>query len=513
MSDQPYIEFGRDDLDFRAIARIARKEAGVALSRDGSFREEIAESRRSFEQIVRDGEMVYGVTTGFGENCITEIASDDAHDLAQNLYRFHGCGTGDVLDAEHATAVLAVRLKTLCHGHSAVRWELLEQIEKLINHSVIPVIPERGSVGASGDLTPLSYVAAVINGGREVWWNGEIHRTASVFEEVGLTPFDLGPKESLAVMNGTSVMTALAAMALVRAEGLVRLGAAITACISDVCGGNASHFDARIFAAKPFEGQARVAELVRSWLEYDPERHVNPDRIQDRYSIRCAPHVIGVLADALLAFGPWVDIELNSANDNPLFDAETSTVLHGGNFYGGHMAFAMDSLKSSIASVADLMDRQMQLLCQPALTGLPANLVPDSSDSATRHGFKAMSIATSAIAAEVLHLTVPVASFSRSTESHNQDKVSMGTISSRYALRSLSLAEEVTAILLIACAQAAELRGLEECRPATRHLHSVIRQMVDFTDADRRHDHDIRRVYDAIASDLDEQIWPDGGPS
>ena len=513
-SSERHIEFGRAPIGHDDIVAVARRGARISLSEDPEFRDAIAASRAALEAMVADGATVYGVTTGFGENCVVDVDSERAQELAQNLVRFHGCGTGDFLSAEQSIAVLAVRLKSLCRGESAVRWEVLETLATLINERVAPAIPERGSVGASGDLTPLSYVAAVLNGQRRVWWRDQLRPTGEVFDELGIEPVKLRAKESLALMNGTSVMTALGALAMARAEALVRMSACITAALCDVCRGNAAHFDERIFRAKPHPGQAEVARLIRERLDYDPSTHEMPERVQDRYSIRCAPHVTGVLADGLRSLGEWVDTEINSANDNPLIDASTQTALHGGGFYGGHIAFAMDSLKSAVASVTDLLDRQMQLVCEPDISGLPTNLVDTSgANPTTNHGFKAMMIGTSAIAAEALKLTMPAASFSRSTESHNQDKVSMGTISARDMHQILDLSEEACAMMLIACAQAAELRGVSECTEATRQLHGLIRRDVEFADRDRPFDRDIRVVVERIRGGLAETLCPQGALS
>jgi histidine ammonia-lyase len=218
-------------------------------------------------------------------------------------------------------------------------------------------------------------------------------------------------------------------------------------------------------------------------------------RIQDRYSVRCAPHVIGVLVDAL----PWIrqtlEIEVNGANDNPLIDPDTGEVLHGGNFYGGHACFALDALKTAVANLADLVDRQMAQICNPDMSnGLPANLVGRTgSDSAAHHGFKAMQISTSALAAEALKLTMPASVFSRSTECHNQDKVSMGTIAARDCLRVLELTETTAAIATLALCQALDLRGGPRC-VRSRAVHAAVRARVGRVDADRRQDGDIARV-------------------
>jgi len=446
---------------------------------------------------VSAGETIYGVTTGFGESCQTAVTPELSTDLARNLVRFHGCGTGRPLDDEAAAAVVAVRLATLSRGHSGVREVLVERLCALLQHRILPVIPEEGSVGASGDLTPLSYVAALIMGEREARVEGAtVAAAAEALARAGLDPLPLAPKESLALMNGTSAMTALACLAFDRARRVARGAAAVTGLLSEALLGEPSHFDARIFEAKPHPGQALCARWIREQLGPSAPRGV---RVQDRYSIRCAPHVIGVLLDALPYIRRTVEIEINGANDNPLIDPDTGDVLHGGNFYGGHIGHVMDGLKLAVASVADLLDRQLALACSPETNhGLPANLVAVQGPArSAHHGFKAMQISASALTAEALKLTMPATAFSRSTECHNQDKVSMGTIAARDAVRACELGERVLAIVLLAACQALELRGAEP-RPGNKALLSAVRAHAPANLGDRRQDVDIEAIVAAL---------------
>jgi histidine ammonia-lyase len=271
--------------------------------------------------------------------------------------------------------------------------------------------------------------------------------------------------------------------------------------VSEATRGNPEAFDPRIADWRPHPGQRRAAAWIREDLGSAGSRPGwQPLRLQDRYSVRCAPQVIGVLVDAARFAGDVLEVEVNGANDNPLVDPDTGDVLHGGNFYGGHVGFALDALKVAVASVADLADRQLVLLCVPETSGgLPANLVgAEGANAVAHHGFKAMQIAASALAAEAAKLTVPASAFSRSTESHNQDKVSMGTIAARDALRVLELSETVLAILLLAACQACELRARVEpgapVSPRSRALRDALRKAVPSLREDRRQDLDIARV-------------------
>ncbi|MDG5900824.1 aromatic amino acid lyase [Shewanella xiamenensis] len=452
------IEFGRQLLTLEQVVAVA-KGAKVKLCDDADYQEYIQKGARFIDSLLHEEGVVYGVTTGYGDSCTVNVSLDLVHELPLHLSRFHGCGLGEVLSVMQARAVMACRLNSLSIGKSGVTYELLKRIETLLNLNIVPVIPEEGSVGASGDLTPLSYLAAVLVGEREVIYQGERRATQEVYRELNIKPHVLRPKEGLALMNGTAVMTALACLAFDRAQYLARLASRITAMASLTLKGNSNHFDNILFAAKPHPGQNQIA----TWIREDLNHHVHPrnsDRLQDRYSIRCAPHIIGVLQDALPFMRQFIETEVNSANDNPIVDAEGEHILHGGHFYGGHIAFAMDSLKNTVANIADLIDRQMALVMDPKFNnGLPANLSGSTgARRAINHGFKAVQIGVSAWTAEALKHTMPASVFSRSTECHNQDKVSMGTIAARDCMRVLQLTEQVAAAALLAMTQGIGLR-------------------------------------------------------
>jgi histidine ammonia-lyase len=487
--------FGAKPLAIESIVALAEGRADAVFSDDPAFKAKIDRGAAHLRRYLADGGTVYGVTTGFGDSCVVQVPQHLVEQLPHNLVRFHGCGTGRILDETEAAAVVAVRLAALCRGWSAVRWELLGRLRDLLNLRLLPRIPAEGSVGASGDLTPLSYVAALLIGERECTYGGAARDAAEALAEAGLEPLRLEPKESLALMNGTSVMAALGCLAFARAKRLARLCAAITAMASDITRGNRAHFDDRIFAAKPHPGQRRCAGWIREDIEYDASAHDGP-RLQDRYSIRCAPHVIGVLVDALPMARAFLETELQGANDNPLVDPDTGDILHGGNFYGGHACFALDALKTAVANLADLVDRQIALVCNETMShGLPANLIlRRGPEGAVHHGFKAMQISASALAAEALKLTMPASVFSRSTECHNQDKVSMGTIAARDCLRILDLTETAAAIGVLVMCQGVDLRAGDGCHARARAMHAAVRASIPVVDADRRMDGDIAAV-------------------
>lgn len=498
------LSVGDRPLTVRDIARVSVGDARPVLS--SSARERMVASAAVMDNLHREGRKTYGVTTSVGASVTTHVPPELSATLSLNLLRMHGCGTGRLLSPDEGAAVLCVRLSTLAVGASGVRPVVAERLTQLLEHGLVPVIPSEGSVGASGDLTPMSYVAAVLAGEREVWRAGEIVPASDALADAGIEPITLGPKEALSMMNGTSVATAIAALATVRAARIARWSAVLTAMLSQAVGGNPEHFDAAIHAARPHGGQMDVAAWVRDALG---DARLRDGHLQDRYSIRCVPHVVGVLVDALSWGEQWFETELNGVSDNPVVDVERGMALHGGNFYGGHVAFACDALKTAVANVACLADRQLNLLCNPSENhGLPANLAGVTGEEACTHnGFKAVSIATSALAAEALKLTMPASAFSRSTEVHNQDKVPMATIAARDLDRIVALTEQTVGWLTLAVCQAVDLRergvgGFEIGALSARAtaLRAAVREVVPTLEGDRRMDVDLAAVIAAARS-------------
>lgn len=482
-------------LTIEDVCAVSQQTTTLLLNNDKQFIKTINKGAEFIDTLLKEQGCVYGVTTGYGDSCTVPVPLENVMQLSKHLYTFHGCGMGQFFDQQQTRAILVVRLNSLALGYSGVRYHLLEKILTLLNQDILPLIPQEGSVGASGDLTPLSYMAAVLSGEREVIYQGQKRSTSEVFKELKLTPLTLKPKEGLAIMNGTAVMTAIACLAYQRTAYLSQLCTRITSLISIALKGNRYHFDEKLFSVKPHKGQIKVAQRIRTDLQLSRETPRNDSRLQDRYSIRCAPHIIGVLEDALPWFKEFIENELNSANDNPIIDAEGEHVLHGGHFYGGHIAFAMDSMKTAVANLADLMDRQLAQLVDTKFNhGLPANLSgAPSKKKMLNHGFKAVQIAVSAWTAEALKLTMPASVFSRSTECHNQDKVSMGTIAARDCVRILELTEQIAAASLMAAVQGIELRGqVNSLSSELQQTITDVRSKFRFLDIDRALDKELR---------------------
>jgi histidine ammonia-lyase/phenylalanine ammonia-lyase len=521
LANDERVELDGRSLSLRDLVRLARppREAvapTVTLSPAAVAAAE--QSVRLRNRLMADRQPVYGVTTGFGDSVTNQISPERAAHLQRNLIRYHLNGTGPDAAADVVRATLLIRSNALARGNSGIRPVVIERLLDHLAADILPRVPERGSLGASGDLVPLCYVASVLLGEGDVRHGKRTMPAAEAQREAGIVPIALEAKEGLALINGTSFTTAFAALAAHDAANIARVAEVVTAFISEALLGNASHFAAFLHEVKPHPGQITAAAQVRrmtadSGLSTTYEEILgatNPlqddyrrleQRIQDHYSVRCAPHVIGVLHDTLAWVEQWLTTEINASTDNPLFSVDEGRVHHGGNFYAGHVAQAMDSLKIATASVADLLDRQLALIVDPKFNaGLPANLVPPAlhGEAGLHHGFKGMQIAASAITAEALKTTAPASVFSRSTEAHNQDKVSMGTIAARDARTVNELTCQVAAIALLAGAQAIDLRGPDRAAPWVRRVHQLVRSHVRFTDGDRRMDGDIAAVCELI---------------
>lgn len=497
------LELDGSNLSLDPLFAVAHRKRSVVLSNAPIFLERLAASRAALEELTARGEPIYGVTTGFGDSCETSTVGVASRDLARNLYLYHHAGVGEPLSREETRAVLLCRLISLARGHSAVRTELLERLCCLLEEDALPLIPALGSVGASGDLTPLAYVAAALVGEGTLTSHTGHEDAIDFWTRMGFGQLELSPRETLAMMNGTSVMTGLAVLAVVRGERLLRLATKLTAFAWETLRGADGAFSSTIVDAKPHEGSLEIARVLREDLEGACQARTSGSRIQDRYSIRCAPQILGVVADVLKDARRYVEIELNSASDNPIIDPSSRVVAHGGNFYGGHVCHAMDSLKIQIANVADMIDRQLLLLCNPATNnGLPPNLIGvKGADAALHHGFKALQITTSALAAEAAKQSIPMSIFSRSTENHNQDKVSMGTIAARDAQRILDLTETSAMIHALALSQAKDLRGTGDFSPSATRLSERVRTISKTLTVDRALDRDVAELLGSYRED------------
>ncbi len=507
-----------NSLTIEDVCDVAEREEKITLPEDKSFWETLEKSRKFLEDYIATGVPTYGVTTDFGDSCHNQISVDKAGELQRVICTYHGIGLGPKFDKITGRAVMLCRLNgNVKGGHSAIRPELARMMETMLNHDIVPVIPQLGSVGASGDLTPLSYLAAAIMGQRQVYYKGKIVPTMQAFEAENIKPLPIEAKEGLAIMNGTSVMTAVAALAWKKAERLANISDFLTAVTSEITGGKDTPFVAKVSEIKNHKGQCDSAKYIydiikdskrvfkyEDFLETQIEKLdgrkfvAQHNKIQDRYSIRCAPQINGVYRDTLNFARSIITEEINSANDNPLVDIEAGRLYNTGNFYGGHICAAADYMRTALANIADLSDKQAEVIIDGKFNGLTENLIPftpsDHPRAGLRLGFKAAQITISAIRGEVATYCFPVSLTSAPTEALNQDKVSMGTISARKWAEQIELVFLQFATHLLACMQAVDLAGVEDFSPFTKKVHAEVRKLSAFVEDDRELDEDANRV-------------------
>lgn len=507
-----------EGLTIENVCSVAYNNEEVKLPEDKFFWERLEKSRQFLMDYINTGVPTYGVTTDFGDSCHNQISVDKAGELQRTICTYHGIGLGPKFDKATGRAVMLARLNgNVKGGHSAIRPELAKMLLTMLNKDIVPVIPELGSVGASGDLTPLSYLAAAIMGQRNVYYKGKIVPTMEAFKAEGIEPLPIEAKEGLALMNGTSVMTAVASLALKKAERLARISDFLTAVTSEITRGKDTPFVAKVSEIKNHKGQSESASYVYNIIKdskrvfryedflasqitkMDGKKFVaQQNKIQDRYSIRCAPQINGVYRDTLAMARAWITEELNSANDNPLVDIDADRIYNTGNFYGGHICASCDYLRIALANIADLSDKQAEVIIDGKFNGLTENLIPvtppEHPRSGLRLGFKAAQITISAIRGEVQTYTFPVSITSAPTEALNQDKVSMGTISARKLRDQIELVYLQFATHLLAAMQAVDLAGLDDFAPFTKKVHSEVRRLSAFVEDDRELDKDAEKV-------------------
>lgn len=457
------------DLTVADVEAVARHGARAAL--DAHARERMAEARAVIDALVARGEVVYGVTTGFGDLASTRIPAADAARLQENLLASHAAGVGRPFPREVVRAMLLLRANTLALGHSGARPELVDRLLAFLDLGIHPVVPEQGSVGASGDLAPLAHLALPVVGRGEVERGGQTMPSLMALREAGLEPMELAPKEGLALLNGTQLMSALGALLLADADRLTRTASVAAAMTLEAMLGTEVAFSAPYQLARPHPGQVAVAAEVRHLLRrsgFQAAHHASAHKVQDPYSLRCVPQVHGAVRDALDHLRRVLDVELNSATDNPLVfpaggdvpgDALATgggLVISGGNFHGEPIALALDFAKLALAELGSISERRTALMLDPRLNGgLPAFLTPDPGRNS---GLMIVQYTAAALASENKVLAHPSSADSIPTSANQEDHVSMGATSARHARTVLGHVEQIVAIELLAAAQALELR-------------------------------------------------------
>ncbi len=452
-------------LDGRSLTapQLDRVAAGEAIALDESALARVAENRGVIDRIIQEGRTVYGINTGFGQFATVVIPPDRLAQLQLNLVRSHAAGVGEPLPRDQTRALMAARINCLLKAHSGIRPEPIRLLAECLNRDVVPVIPSQGSVGASGDLAPLAHMALLLVGEGRAWGEGRAVDGGEALRRAGLDPVQLQPKEGLALINGTQLITALGCLAVARLRRLVPLADEIAALSLEALRGTRAAFDPRIHAARPHPGQIQAAAHLRELLGESSEiaeSHADCARVQDAYSLRCLPQVHGVTRDALAFAGEILERELNSATDNPMIFTDTQESRSGGNFHGQYPAFACDVLAIAACDLASISERRQERLVNPAYSDLPAFLCRDGG---LESGFMMAHVTSAALVSEMKGLAHPASVDTIPTSAGKEDHVSMGPIAARKLLRAVDALEQVLAIEARMALEGVRLLGL---RPA-----------------------------------------------
>ncbi len=471
---------GAQPLTIEDVARVARGNLAVRIA--GGARSRIANGRARLEELLASGERIYGVNTGIGANVGISLQPEHMELLQQNLVLQLGCATGQPLPRDVVRAATLLRVVTFVTGASAVRNHLVDALAALLNRGVTPVVPRYGSVGASGDLMPSAYIARVLLGMGEAEFQGRRMPAAEALEAAGLAPVRFAPKEGLALINGTTVMTAAASLVWLDARRVLRALLAATALSIEALQAPDLPLHPWVHERKGHPGQIAVAAWLRGML--DGSAYTQPSGGQTCYSLRCVPQGLGPVWEAFEDSRPVVEREINSANDNPLIDPDTGALYKAGNFYGGHIARLLDTWKIDFACMANWGNALMALLVDDRFNGgLPANLTPQPG---VNSGFKGMQLSVTALTCAVRQMAGPSSIHSLPTEQYNQDVVSLGMHAAVTAMDALECLLNETAMLLLASAQAVDLRGgPSKLGSGSRRVYEMVRGVAVFQDKDR----------------------------
>lgn len=460
-----------DPLSLAELRQVWREPVTVSLGETAM--ERVRASNALIAEVVKSGKQVYGVNTGFGRLANVRIGDDELVHLQENLIRSHSVGVGPLLPDDCVRLTMVLKVVALAKGYSGVTPALVEALCALVNRNVYPCVPSQGSVGASGDLAPLAHMAGVLLGSGSARVEGETLDAADALARARLTPLQLAPKEGLALLNGTQVSTALALAALFRAEHALAASVVAGAMSADAIQGSDTPFDGRIQQVRGQPGQAAVATLLRELMSGSEIRasHIECNRVQDPYSIRCQPQVAGACLDVMRHVAALLAREGNAVTDNPLVFTDTGSVLSGGNFHAEPVALAADYLALAIAEIGALAERRIALLIDANLSGLPAFLVRDSG---LNSGFMMAQVTAAALASENKSLAHPASVDTIPTSANQEDHVSMATFAAMRLHRMLDNVQHIVAIELLAAAQ-----GIEFHRPkkTSETLEQVIEQI------------------------------------
>ena len=490
-----------NNLTLENLVKVARYKCPIEISQNAL--EKVKVSRQIVDDIVEAEQISYGITTGFGKFSDVAISKDECKQLQKNLIMSHSCGVGNPLSEEIVRAMMLLRINALSKGYSGVRTETLEVLKEMLNRGVTPIVPEKGSLGSSGDLAPLSHMVLTMLGLGEAIYEGKRMDSKEAMKKAGIEPLEfLSAKEGLALINGTQCMTAVGAITVYDALNLMKT-ADIALCLTmEALNGITCAMDERVHLVRPHKGQFNTARNVLNIV--DGSEMVSEQgqlRTQDAYSLRCSPQIHGASKDALEYVKQKLEIEMNSVTDNPIiFPGEDQKIISGGNFHGQPMALSFDFLGIALAEMANISERRLEKMVNPALSdGLPAFLV---NHGGLNSGFMIVQYSAAALVSENKVLAHPASVDSIPSSANQEDHVSMGTIAARKARDIMDNVRKVIAMELLTAVQAIDLRGKKKLGVGTEAAYSIIRDHTPFIDKDRIMYKDINICEDIIKDNL-----------
>ncbi len=481
-----------ESLDLEKLAQVVEQYYTVKL--DDRVIDKVNHSRNIINKIIESKKVVYGINTGFGYLKNTVVSNEDLETLQENLIISHSAGVGDYFPENVARAMLLLRINALIKGFSGIRLEVIEMMVKFLNLRITPLIPCQGSVGASGDLAPLSHLVLPLLGKADVLYKGQERPAIEVLKENNLTPIRLQAKEGLALINGTQAMTAVGAIVLIKAKRFVDIADCIAAMSIDALKGTKEAFRKELHVIRPHQGQIKVAENMTKLLSNSPlmDSHADCDQVQDAYSLRCIPQVHGAVRDAISHAEKVVTIEMNSVTDNPIVLPDTEEVISCGNFHGEPVAIVMDFLSIALSELASISERRIERLVNPNLSnGLPAFL---TGKSGLNSGYMIAQYTAAALVSENKSLAHPASVDSIPTSANQEDHVSMGTIGARKASMIIKNLSNVLAIEALCGTQGIDFRKPLEPSHGVKFIYNLIRERVEFLDNDRNISEDINKI-------------------
>lgn len=489
---------GNGKMKLEDLIRVTRYGWKLRISDEARAR--VKKARALVDEYVDKGRISYGITTGFGKFSDKVISKEETAQLQKNLIMSHSCGVGNPLALDYAKGIMVLRVNNLIQGYSGVRENIVDFLVELINRDVVPYIPEKGSLGASGDLAPLSHMVLVMLGMGKAYYKGELLDGAAALEKAGLKPLEsLSSKEGLALINGTQVMTSIGAHVVYDAMNLMKHLDIAASLTMEALTGIRCAFDKKIQEVRGHQGQINTAENILKLIEGSSSITKQGDlRVQDPYALRCIPQIHGASKDALNYVKEKVEIEMNAVTDNPIIFCDTDEVLSGGNFHGQPMALAFDFLGIAISEMANISERRIERLVNPALSNnLPAFLVENGG---VNSGFMIVQYSAASLVSENKVLAHPASVDSIPSSANQEDHVSMGTIAARKAGEILNNTRKVVSMEILSACQGIDLRKIEKLGVATSKAYDIVRDKVAYYDVDRVMYLDINEVENIVKS-------------